>query len=411
MSLMLSQTPALQESHRRIGALRQSMRALLGSVPGGGAVRTLLDVERVTGVHRKLAWQVHRLCQSGDSVAEARFIPSRAQLYRFVDAVVEHGGSADVAEQVRRHFDAVEAFVLESCGSWSSFESMVSDTDREASADITARHRQAMYEAACHVYGIRAATRFVCNIVAPSKNSDDFLDFVHIDGIIGLHRQRGTNAWPVNRNDYRFKDARGKWRPPEQIEVFDRKTYQKYGVAIVPEYCTHPMPEFELVRVPHSDTGQVLAHFDDVGRSAATDLVFGLALRRADDRASNPNELGNRADFAVAVELPCELLISDVLMHKSVDFGTPYVSTLRIDADLPGFQVTQMRTNELPVVEAVEEVGEGTSLLARPRDIPNYESMLKRCFEHVGLSPDEFRAYRCVVRHPIMSTIVSVRFA
>jgi len=401
------QTPFLQESGELLSRLRMSLRALIDSLPSGTEIRTTVTLERTVDVHHKLAWQVFRFTQAKEQLAGARFLPTKGPFERFIQAAIDAGGSEEVARIAGERYGELSEFIKTHCGSRGSFESMLSDSDHDALTEVTAHHKNAMYEAACHLWGIRARARFCCNIFFPSKEDPEYLDVIHLDGIFGLHRQRSVESWPVTRMG--LYDPSGEPHQRGNLAMLDPSSAKAHGCPILSEFSSNPLPKLETSFLPDS-MSRIIAHFPDIGRESSTDLVFGYVSRHVVNRYPLENSLSNSTECGVDIDIPCTLLLNDALIHRDITTGKPSVSVLAVESNLSTFHAWQSGQRRLPTTETIDELGVGPGMLTSVHAIPRYAEMLDMALSSCGLDGNDFTAWRCRVEKPIISSAVIASF-
>jgi hypothetical protein len=105
------------------------------------------------------------------------------------------------------------------------------------------------------------------------------------------------------------------------------------------------------------------------------------------------------------VRTPCELLISDLIVHRSMYPGAH--RELFVFGELMT-QLSRDDRDRLPVPETVQSLGRVTDGFATA-DVPHHTDLLHAAFGRAGLNPDDFDAFRVRMRYPPLPVSVIVR--
>lgn len=153
----------------------------------------------------------------------------------------------------------------------------------------------------------------------------------------------------------------------------------------------------------------MLARFGDMGRSASINLVFGYIARRIASRFQDPQTAVSEVTLSTKTRVPCEVLVSDVLVHKGLGLGSPRVDVLALSGDVDDKELTDSRTTRLAVSESVEDVGPGVVLMGAQDRIPRYADLIQLGLSRLRAKGEDLFAYRCMIEHPIVSSMAVVR--
>src|SRR5271170_5521232 len=226
-----------------------------------GSARKSNDAQKLFGVNAKLSWQIFKLIGPGDLFSHAPHIPSAQSMRRLLEAAAERGVPAAAIEEVRGAYEAFEQLVTRHAGDRTSFDSMtrgLSEGGEEAQrADL--QHRKAIFHGHSHYWGAQVETQLLSLFIREGATPGNH-DYAQIRSKFGMRRLRPDadvlvdSAQMGHTGEYTFHG-----------ETFDPTAAQKYGAAIIPEFCTQPLPTFTTREGADGRTATKLAG-DAVGR-------------------------------------------------------------------------------------------------------------------------------------------------
>jgi hypothetical protein len=146
-----------------------------------------------------------------------------------------------------------------------------------------------------------------------------------------------------------------------------------------------------------------------VGNEGAFDCFWGESMRGAVGRYANaPGETG---EFGAAITAPVEHLVSDIIVHRSLEFALkPEVLVFGHifahgrktgGADDPALLPIRQTTNELP----------GSPPLVNTALVPKYPSIVRYVYQRMGWDPAEFHGVRLLMEYPPLGANIILRFA
>jgi hypothetical protein len=107
---------------------------------------------------------------------------------------------------------------------------------------------------------------------------------------------------------------------------------------------------------------------------------------------------------------PVEVAIIDLIVHRGLPFTLP--PTLHVYGRMtpPWGEAIATRDGEtLDLPETIQHLGDGPPVRQNPI-IPDYARMTAYVFERLGWDPNDFGAYRLLVRYPPIPTMAMLRF-
>ncbi len=105
-------------------------------------------------------------------------------------------------------------------------------------------------------------------------------------------------------------------------------------------------------------------------------------------------------------DIPAELLVLDLLIHKDFTFAIPpkpALCSLAASSSPPPLPERKY----LPFNERLQDLGVSTVPPATP-EVPRYAKLLQTIYERTGWNPDEFHAFRMKIPYPAFPTAIEL---
>ena len=115
-------------------------------------------------------------------------------------------------------------------------------------------------------------------------------------------------------------------------------------------------------------------------------------------------------DLLVHVNTPAELLIHDLIVHKSLDYARMTESL--VYSQLPGepcYPADGRELGMLPIQGDHVDLGEELTNLTTP-EVPRYRSMVELAVSRLGHAPADFYGVRLRLRYPAVPSVCVFRF-
>lgn len=389
------------------------------------AVMRPTDLQKCLGLDRKLSWSIYHAATARDPRAVASMLPGRRAMQRFFTAAQERGVPADAIERASRAFDDFEASVARHAGSRDVFQTMLAEWSGHASdsgvvvpasLDADHKHKRAGFRAASLLWGRQAKVGCGIQILHPGEGGPeaDYLDSVLIKGMVGLRRTR--RSVPLHVTAHHWRAPHPPQPPPaapsapphfpaptppgrvRRREPLDPRITDPDAMWLLQDFCSRPLPEFRL-RITRE--GYRSHELVSAGIGASGEITYFTGESRRGDAARPRREPGGATWFSKAVDIPMEVLIQDIFIHRSIWDTTPpqvHVFAYPLDGSLE-FRDADL----LPLNESAEYLGLGIDA-ARTPIVPRYADMLAYAMNRMGWKEDEFRVFRCRVEYPVMYT-------
>lgn len=395
--------PSLEDHLRRsIAELRGALTTLLASASLNDAAP--LDLARRLGIHKNLAWKIHKIVRSTEPFGSVQHLPGQSGLSIFVQAAEREGASKDAISGVRRAMRAFDLMIREHCGDRATLELFLDGLGDE-NGHTLAKSRKLGFQANSGVFGLQAQVMLTAFFVAPSA-TEGRLDEIVVGGMLGLRRLRSDSTWPLMQSYFGLNyDTPA---PTEsKVEAIDPAFAKSDGPKFIGDFCTPNLPEIHALPIERG-TRYEFAH-GQVGNKGTFDFFTGEIIRESSPRW--PDETNQVLEFQANVRVPVKSLMVDLISHESLGFmSSPrhlLVNLLHPDAR---YHHRRQATDRIPGDESAQDIGLGPPIFSTPL-WPRYDELVSRVFERSGWDPREFRASRVVLEYPPLpaASVLQVR--
>lgn len=222
-----------------------------------------------------------------------------------------------------------------------------------------------------------------------------------IRGLMGYRQTRPDVRWVVNQSVALDDDVQHE--AAMQRAAIDPQAAKAYnGVPVLPEYCSHPMPELLRTKTPE---GMMQDEFvsSEVGLLGQRTLVTGELLRNIAPTHAMPND--KVAHFGTSVRIPAEMLHFDFYVRAGL-FGQ-VERELCVFSDIAS-SIAFQDSDALPMTDKVVKLGRGLTLASSP-DLPGHQDLTRSLFGRLGIEPNEYELYRVRMAYPPMPTTVMIK--
>lgn len=385
-----------------LGHLRAALASVIADLPGG--VRRAADLQRAVSIDRKLSWRVFKVVQAADPLASGAFVPGPSNMRTFLKAAARAGVRDDLISAVATASSDFEQLVAAHAQDRSTFDSMVSGLAHGGNADhANLHHRRAAFRANRHLWGVQAAIQVKISFTdfgdEPTK-----VNVALVDGLIDLCQLRRDA--PLIISCTRVSNDQGAALPIRR-EPIDRRAPSQHGLALLPDFCSQPPPEFR--EVPAS-AGFVYGELVSagLGNGAALTCFTGWRAQNAASRYRAPNNT-----YAIthgAVRIPCEALMICQFTRAGMFGAAAPELTVYSDhmAQLPYPVHTHPLNHLLLEDESVAYLGRGPAAISTP-DVPCLGELAQFVFDRLGWDGSQFDAYRCRIAYPLVPSTAALR--
>jgi hypothetical protein len=367
------------------------------------------DLCRTLGVNKDLASKLLIALGKRDPLAVAYFMPGPEALRKLVTAALRAGDAVprETTAALESAIAEFESLLRRETGGRAEFDALVSSWLPEARQRFEAASRQAAYKGMSGIKGVSTEINALTYLLHPAMEKSDaamgLIDVVTIDGYLGLRRLRAGTPIHVTS---------GRLSPPGtgQQNVFtlegDPVDALSANTLLAP-FCSQPTPRLELHRV--ENVVHTLVAGDLVGLASAVDLFFGEHTPGILTHAVKPPR--RNVSLSVVVEIPAQLLVFDVLLHRDV-WQDSEPELVVHDTSVLGVAQPSDRTrdvNRLETSDTIQNLGKGVAS-CRISNAPHHVELLRSVCERMGWDGDAFRCYRVHSEYPIYGSQVHMTF-
>lgn len=415
----MSKTPAptlVVEIQQMLEAVRASFSSVIASaamVNGGRSIRRATELQRTLDIPTTLAWQVFRVANAKELLAEAENVPGSKAVRRFIRAAEEKGLAGPVLAELLNAVADFESLVRTHAGDRKTFNSMVAGLAGEEDEESDLHHRRTSFQANSHIWGTQAAAKLITLIVHPSRSDSELMDVLTVVGTIDLCRLRGESPYELSSSA--IADG-SPLRSCDRIVALGHPLASNdittLGSTLLTEFGTQPLPKInnyvdadgrlvveldpeELGR-QHAVTAFVAELYPNVGRRYRTDDEFQFSTT-GDIRA------------------PVARWIVDIVIADGT-FGSspPQIEAFMVMNPTRGKCIMfadVMDRYKRQIIERPQMMllGSGANALQSP-DVDNYPAMFKHLCGQLQWNPDVFSVYRSQVDYPVISSSIVAGF-
>lgn len=382
-----------------VRAVRSTFTDVLSAA--GAEPRDVGSISSKLGLNRNLAWKVSRIIQAEDPSIVLEQMPGASGLRIFLKSVERAGVEAGLVEKVRQALSEYDRLIELHSGDRATLEMMGSDLSSTGNRQRDEHHRKLLFMGASYVWGVQARVNLKVGLVVPGR-APGHLDFASCNALIDFRRIRENVTWVMaSRNSNNDDGTATETRPTEAI---DPRFAGPDQAPLMGNFCSRPLPE--LRRVVDGQTTSFELVEGPVGNTAVQTTVVGTIQRELLYYRSPSNEWG---EHRAKSDIPAELLIVDLFIHRSLPFALPPEASLHSDLGTKSHAAFYRSRSTLPLHEPVQDLGSGPLLAATP-DAPQYSGIVGAMFERMESRPDDFHGYRVQIAYPAFPTSLTLRY-
>lgn len=381
-------------------AVRGAFSELITDV--GASPQDAQGLSRACGLNKNLAWKVSKLIQTEDPAVAIQQMPGTSGISIFLRNMERAGARAELLKTAREAVEGFDELVKVHSGDRATFEMMGSALSENGRQQRDEYHRKLLFQGGSYVWGAQVRVILKVGIVGPG-NGDGLLDFISLSALVAFRRLRPDVTWTMAARRARNDDGSPMFPPPP--EPIDPRCGGDDQPPLMLDFCSQPQPA--LRRVVDSAGISFELPEGPVGNTGALTCVTGTIQRGIPYYRSPSNKMG---EHRVICNLPAELLIFDLFIHKSFTFAMPPNMGLYSDLSSDGPPAGRGPDfNRLPMHEKLQDLGCGPLPLATP-DVAQYNQMVQAMFDRVEWSPSDFHGYRVKIAYPACPASVKLRY-
>lgn len=371
--------------------VRDRCGAIIEAACGSGA--RAKDVSDRFGIHAKLGWQLWNLAYS-PPLSALPYLPNDRGLEVWRLAAI----AKDVPEILLTAFqDSVvelQGVMGRHAHDRGMFEKLLDAHATVQSEGAELKWRKQSFAGNSYTFGVQAKCMLTTAILFPAEKPHR-ISLVRLHALIDLVRTRSGVRWPFASL---YATHNGEILGPKR-EPLD---WNSKVVPLLPDYCSKPLPAIERRLDGEMLVDELMPGL--VGLTGASTIFTGEILH--DLAPSHGAKAGEVAHFGSGVRTPCELLICDHIVHRSLFPGA--TRELRVFSELIS-QTTRDDRDRLEISEKLRHLGRGLHRV-RTADVPNYAELLDETFRRISMNPEEFDVYRIRLGYPPIPASAMVRF-
>jgi len=382
---------------RDVAHVVERVRGLFTSVieavcSGGPRAHEIAEAFRI---HRKLGWQIWNVAYGRGRIGAIRHMPSRRGIQAWLKAAKETGVPDDLLGQIEQASELFESLQHTHATDREMLEMMIESCDPRFDKRAEEKRRKQAFVGNSFIWGVRANTYLTTLVLHPSRR-EGYFDMARVHGLIGLVRMRPNVRWPFAQAVVHSGEGeRFPTREPLVVSEFTRRS----GVPLIPEFCSQPLPPVQRREGQYGMLEDELLP-GPMGQTGESTVVTGEVVRELAPKYKT--QPGEDAMFGTGVRTPCETLVYDHLVHRSV--FPKLERDLRVFSELIS-PVSRDERDLLQVSEQIQDLGRGTARL-RIAEIPRYMELMNVVLAKIGCKADDFSLFRVRMRYPPLPVAV-----
>jgi hypothetical protein len=371
-----------------------------------GRVVRASHLQRCLEIDSKVAWQIFKIAKAQNPLEAVRYIPSMVSIKRVVAAAKGKGVSKEVLNAMEEAVSQFDIAGKQHADGRASLTAMVSSMRSDDSAEaMTFQARRAAFRANCHLWGTQTGVFFSQSILRrlPTGELAGATVTVKRD-----FRRLRANVLPLSYGRG-FANRHGELVKRSETPI-DQAAAEQYGVPLLPEFCSTPIPQFGKPEMHKGWQTQYMLG-DQIGKLGSIDLAIAVYQdeTQPDESLIELSDGRKLAYTGVSCRVPTELAVLELLTHRP-SFGVvePF---FRVIPEMSVGIATELEraAAQIPTFEHVQSLGEFSA--ATPvSEIRDYSRMTRRVLSHLQWMEGEFDVHRVVIQYPLLHTIAGLWF-
>lgn len=387
------------EGTSAVHRLRRALAELIASV--GADPTEPQELARRFKLDKTLTWRISRVIREEDAWEAVTHIPGKPSIRTLIQRLEANGASPQSVRALKDAMAGFERFVEVHSGDRETLEIMVGVGNRPSATKRLELFRKQGFQANSAAWGVQARVQFSCQFVYPGPEPET-VAMGGVVGLVDLRRLRPNIPWTIA--------SAGAWdteRPEVDagpIPIFPEDATG--GAPLIREFCSAELPSLRTKVTPGGSrrfeiTDGVLGH------TGAITVVSGWQWTAAASVYEDvPNDTG---EHGTHLSTPVELLIHDLLIHKSLTFALRPEAA--IYSEMPGgpkYPHEGRDVGRMPMPEDVVNLGAQPPNLTAI-EIPRYTELMDRVLSRLGHSLQDFHGFRHRVRYPTIPSLAILR--
>ncbi len=383
-----------------VRGVTQRVRAALADVLASvGADSTKpQSISKQLGLDKSLAWKAARIVTEADPFAAIPRLPGKSGVRILIASLEVAGASAAMVREFREAMEAFDQMVDTHAGSRETLQMMLASVSPEGQRERDEVHRKLAYEGNRAIWGVQARVHLGVHFLAPAAARSGWLDTGTISALVDFRRLRPQVPWSVAQ--MHLFDDRGRPTPPSGYEPMDT-TVGGAEPPVMRDFCSASLPPLRMQQTNRGTT-RIQVSEGRVGLTGTATCVMGWLHRASVPMHATPREAVG--DLIVHVNTPAELLIHDLLVHRSLDIAR--TARALVYSQIPGepcYPADGTELGVLPIEGEELDLGDGLINLMTP-EVPRHRAMVEAGAVRLGHSLADFRGLRLKLPYPAVPT-------
>lgn len=375
--------------------LQASLTALLEGLPA--PIHRPVDLERLLGLDKKLAWQVYRVARSAHPLDEVQNLPARASMRRLLQAARKRHIPQPLIDKLDGSFARFDRFLVVHTSDRDGLVSLLSGMGGKNDDQFKLKVRKSLFRSAAHFWGMHAPLLIRTSIFHAKPGPEYFEDSALVQATINLERLRANQATDFVMMMRTKSDPLPGAPPTAPV---------RHPPELLLDFCSGANPQFSsaasVSSIGTTDTQEESRLRLPPGRTGAATL-YSMQLH---ERISNT--LQTEYYGRTFVTLPTEALVWELM----IPVGWTNPATLRGAMygcrEHPEQAFSERASDRTPQQETVEYLGVLDS--APPLDgSPRHADAVRHVLKRLNWEDTQYDVFRCRVRYPVLHTVMSVR--
>lgn len=387
------------EGTSAVHRLRRALADLIASV--GADPTEPQELARRFKLDKTLTWRISRVIREEDAWEAVTHIPGKPSIRTLIQRLEASGASAESVRSLKEAMTGFERFVEVHSGDRDTLEIMIGVGNRPSAAKRLELFRKQGFQANSAAWGVQARVHFSCHFLMPASEPDK-VETASVIGYVDLRRLRSNIPWAIGSAEA--------WetQSPEvdagPAPLFPDEAVE--GAPLMREFCSADLP---ALRTKASPSGSRRFEIADgrLGHTGAITVVLGWRWSRQPSKYEEfPGDVG---EHGTHLSTPVELLIQDLLVHKSLGFALrPQAAIYSALPGGPRYPHEGPDVGRMPMPEDVVSLGSQPPSMTAI-EVPRYEEIVARVLGAMGFSMQDFHGFRHRVKYPTIPTIAIFR--
>ena len=383
----------LRNEIERVGReLRTPLMTILGDVAGQPPRPTRLS--RAIGLDKSLASRLVRAATSESDLELMHIVPSPEGL-RILAQLAENLVDPDSLSRLTIATREFQTLLDSTPGGRNAIDAEISEASNAAREKSEQAARQAAFKSMSFLLGQFCETLSTTLFLVPAEDGTS-VDGIEIQRRLGLRRIRPSTPLALLSIYHMPED--GCAHDKVVFEPLDGDGEAGLQGYLLPQFSTHPLPEFEVI---HEGLVRTLVLAADPAVAAPAKLSSAFRIRRF--WQVRPEER-MQSIRGYVLHVPCRTLIRDVFVEESLYPG----ALPRITFALPGPRGSTPLPEEgdkrhyatVNLSVSIEQLPSGPRAFALP-GVADHPAVIDHVLDRAGHARTRFRGWRCAIKYPV----------